>query len=488
MAGQGERAAGSPGPEVFETHISWVTMLGDRVYKVKKPVRTGFLDFSTVEARGQACRREVDLNRRLAPDVYLEVATMHDEKDRVCEHVVVMRRMPEDRRLASLVRQGADVGGGLRALARQIASFHTRAARSAEIDRAGRRDDVASNWEDNFAELTPFVGDVLDPEDARRVEHLARAYLAGRSALFDARIEAGLVRDGHGDLQAQDIFLLEDGPRVLDCIEFDDRLRYGDVLEDVAFLAMDLERLGRPDLARSFLEHYRDLFGHPWTASLEQHYVAYRAHVRSKVACLRHAQGGEGAREEARHLHDLCLRHLSQGRVRLVVVGGLPGTGKSTLATALAGRERWVLLRSDEVRKDLAGMDHLESGQAEFGAGLYAAERKDATYRELLARAGTALTHGESVVLDASWASAAHRRRAARLAEETSSELLQVRCSVPSEVAMARIRARVGDASDATPEVAATLAESFDLWREAVDIDTSTTPEEALARTTELLA
>ncbi|HZC27329.1 MAG TPA: hypothetical protein VE287_09900, partial [Actinopolymorphaceae bacterium] len=135
------------GPEVFETHISWVLMLGERVYKVKKPVRTGFLDFSTVEARDRACRREVELNRRLAPDVYTGVATMHDEKGRVCEHVVVMRRMPDDRRLSALVQQGADVGDGLRALARRMASFHTHAAMSPEIDRAGRRGVVASHWE-----------------------------------------------------------------------------------------------------------------------------------------------------------------------------------------------------------------------------------------------------------------------------------------------------------------------------------------------------
>jgi hypothetical protein len=474
-------------PEVFETHISWVLMLGDRVYKIKKPVQTGFLDFSTAEARGRACRREVELNRRLAPDVYTGVATLHDEKDRVREHVVLMRRMPEHRRLASLVQQGADVERELRALVHLLAAFHSHAAGSAQISRAGRRDAVAGNWEDNFAQVAPWVGGVLDPEIEGRVEELARSYLAGRKPLFDARIEAGLVRDGHGDLLAQDIFLLEDGPRVLDCIEFDDRLRHGDVLEDIAFLAMDLERLGRPDLARAFLDRYRELSAHPWPASLEHHYVAYRAHVRSKVACLRHGQGGEGAAEEGRHLLDLCRRHLERGRVHLVVVGGLPGTGKSTLAAALAEREGWVLLRSDEVRKDLAGMGHQESGRAEFGAGLYAAERKDATYRALLDRAQTALGRGESVILDASWASAAHRRRAARLAAETSSELLQVRCVAPPKVAMSRIRDRVGDASDVTPDVAATLERSFDLWPEAAEIDTTTTPGDALAGATRLL-
>jgi aminoglycoside phosphotransferase family enzyme len=363
------RTMAEQGPEVFETHISWVVMLGDRVYKVKKPVRTGFLDFSTVEARGRACRREVELNRRLAPDVYTGVATMHDEKDRVCEHVVVMRRMPDGRRLSSLVQQGADVEAGLRALAHQIASFHTHAARSPEIDRAGRRDVVASHWEDNFAELAPFAGDVLPADDMRRVEQLTRSYLGGRSPLFDARIEAGLVRDGHGDLQAEDIFCLEDGPRILDCIEFDERLRYGDVLADVAFLAMDLERLGAAAAAGRFLGYYREFAGENYPASLAHHYVAYRAQVRAKVACLRHDQGDPAAAVRAAEVLDLSLRHLEQGRVALVLVGGLPGTGKSALATAVADARGWSVLRSDEVRKDLAGIPHHRPARAAYKKG-----------------------------------------------------------------------------------------------------------------------
>src|SRR5207248_5092618 len=168
------------------------------------------------------------------------------------------------------------------------------------------------------------------------------------------RIALGAVRDGHGDLQAEDIFCLDDGPRILDCIEFDDRLRHVDVLADVAFLAMDLERLGAPEAAATFLARYREFARESYPPSLAHHYIAARAHVRCKVACLRHRQGDDGGADAARGLLDLTARHLEAARVRLVLVGGLPGTGKSTVAAALADATGWVVLRSDEVRKDVA--------------------------------------------------------------------------------------------------------------------------------------
>src|SRR5215470_5751941 len=248
---------------VAETHVSVLVFVGDRAYKLKKPVAMGFLDFSTREAREAACRREVELNRRLAPDVYLGVADVRGPDGRPCDHLVVMRRMPAERRLAALVRAGADVEDSVRRVARLVAAFHERAATSPEIAAAGSVASVRRNWEDNFEQMAPFVGAVLDAAVAARVRVLAERYLDGRGALFHQRTASGMVRDGHGDLLAEDVFLLDDGPRVLDCIEFDDRLRWGDVLADVAFLAMDLERLGSPGLAARFLDRYREFSGHP---------------------------------------------------------------------------------------------------------------------------------------------------------------------------------------------------------------------------------
>ena len=465
--------------------------VGDRVYKLKKPVSLGFLDFSRRKAREQACHREVELNRRLAPDVYLGVADVLGPDGTVCDHLVVMRRMPPERRLAALVRAGVPLDDLLSAVARRIAVFHARTTTSDEIAAAGRRDAVQAVWEASFSQLAPFTGSVLDSGQCQLVEGLARRYLHGRERLFDHRIDLGAVRDGHGDLQAEDIFCLDDGPRILDCIEFDDHLRHGDRLADVAFLAMDLERLGAPAAASWFLDRYREFTGETYPASLAHHYIASRAHVRCKVACLRHDQGDGAAAADARSLLDLTLRHLDAGRVRAVLVGGLPGTGKSTVAAELAGATGYSVLRSDEIRKDIAGLGHSTPAPAAPGEGLYRPDVTDATYDALLDRARTALELGESVILDASWSSERHRRTVRLVAEAAASDLVELCCVAPADVAEERIKGRLAigrDPSDATPAVAAVMAQRFDTWPEAVAVDTTRSLDLVIAEATAALA
>jgi aminoglycoside phosphotransferase family enzyme len=342
--------------ELRETHISLVMMLGDRAYKLKKPVRLDFVDLTTREARERICHREVELNQRIAPDVYLGVADVVGPDGNVCDHLVVMRRMPDDRRLSTLVRSGAAVNDHLRQVARVVASFHSTAETSAEIASSSRAAAIRAKWEATFRTVQPHVGAILVPDVEERIRGLARRFLDGRAALFDQRIAEGKVLDGHGDLLADDIFCLDDGPRILDCVEFDDQIRYGDVLADTCFLAMDLERLGAPNLGERFLSWYRELSAETYPFTLAHHYVAFRAHIRAMVACLRATQGDDAAAADAAGLLDIARNHLEQGQVVLVLVGGLPGTGKSTLAAGLADRFGWSVLRSDEVRKDLAGV------------------------------------------------------------------------------------------------------------------------------------
>jgi hypothetical protein len=458
-------------------------LLGDRAYKLKKPVKLDFLDFSTRAARAAACRREVELNRRLAPDVYLGVADVLGADGTPCDHLVVMRRMPEERRLSSLVQRGADASDAVRALARLIASFHAAAASSPEISASGTLAANRARWESSFATMAPFSGNVLDAEVVGRVEDRVRCYLAGREALFAERVTGQKIRDGHGDLLADDIYCLDDGPRVLDCIEFDDRLRYGDVLADVAFLAMDLERLGAPDLAADFLASYREFADERHPATLVEHYVAYRAHVRCKIACLRVAQGDASSARDAAQLLRMADDHLERTRVVLALVGGLPGTGKSTLAAAIADRLGWTVLRSDEVRKDLAGLGHTDRADAGYEQGIYSPAGTQRTYQELLRRARVLLERGESVVLDASWTSEAARAEAASTARETTSELHELRCVVPDDLAARRLAARAAvgrDPSDATPEVARRMRSAFPGWPSATAIDTAASPGEAV--------
>ena len=205
------------------------------------------------------------------------------------------------------------------------------------ISEQGSRDALWRRWEDNIEQIRPLRGEMLGVSDVGEVQRLAGRFLAGRAPLFDARVRGGRVLDGHGDLLAEDIFCLPDGPRILDCLEFDDRLRWVDGLDDAAFLAMDLERLGAGELADRSTGWYLEYSGDCAPVSLRHHYTAYRAFVRAKVSCLRCSQGDPAAGGEARQLAALALRHLHAGAVTLVLIGGLPGTGKSALAGVLAG-------------------------------------------------------------------------------------------------------------------------------------------------------
>ena len=469
---------------LVETHTAVVVMAGDRAYKAKKPVRFPFVDLTTPALRRRACEREVELNRRIAPDVYLGVATLHLPGE-PGEPVVVMRRLPETCRLSTLVMaRRSDVPDETVKVARLVAAFHAAAPTSHAVAASAAPDAVARAAARNIQELDAARGHALDAADLDTARTLTERYLAGRGPLFRERAET-CARDGHGDLLADDVFCLPDGPRVLDCLEFDDTLRYGDVLADVAFLAMDLERLGGADFARTFLDAYAGFSGTTWPASLEHFYVAQRALVRCKVALLR------GDHDEAHVLLRLALRHLRNGRVRLVLVGGLPGTGKSTVARGLADRFGLTLLRSDAVRKQLHGIAPGTWHPEAFGKGLYDARHTAATYAELLRDARLALTHGESVVLDATWLDPAMRARAAEVAAAAHADLVQLRCTAPDDVARRRVLERAlahADISDATPEVAERMAATAPPWPDAYVVDTTTPPAETLARAAERLA
>ncbi|HET7762311.1 MAG TPA: AAA family ATPase [Phycicoccus sp.] len=479
---------GEPYVAVRETHTSVVLLLGDRAYKVKKPVALPFLDLSTREARVADCLHEVELNRRIAPDVYLgvdELRPLEGDTGDAGEPVVVMRRMPDSRRLGAMVQDPGQADRARRCAldaARQVAAFHAALPGIEGYDLVGT---MTQLWDEGRAQTRVFEDGLLPAAALDEAHALAREYLGGREGMLRVRERAGLVRDGHGDLLTEDIFCLDDGARVLDCLEFDARLRVGDVLMDIAFLAMDLALHGAPDLARLVVDRYRELTAEAHPASLEHHYVAYRAWVRAKVECLRAGGGDPGAADRARHALDLCVRELRSGRVRLVLVGGLPGTGKSTLAQRIVEVDdrEWVLLSSDEVRKELAGVPATTSRAAGFGEGDYDRSHTDVVYAELLRRAGAALSGGLCVVLDASWTEGHRRRDAAAVAHEHGGVLSQVRCVAPEEVCLERLTARAAGphVSDATPEVRRRLATMTDPWPDALEVDTGGSVDAAAA-------
>ena len=463
----------SPRVAVIETHVSTLFFVDDRVYKLRKKLQFGFLDFRRRETRYKDCHREVMLNRRLAPDVYMGVADLRLNGELI-DHMVVMRRLPEERRLAYLARQGDDLGEWVRKVAETMDTFHRNAQRSPEMSEAATGPALQEGWDTNFSETAPFVGKILAPEVDEEIRGLVHHWIQGRQPLFDARIAADRICDGHGDLQAEDIFCLDEGVRILDCIEFSDQLRYGDVCTDMAFLAMDLERLGRIDAAKQLLGHYQFLANDRFPASLVHHYIASRAYVRAKVACLRVTQGNEASRNEARQLHSLALAHLRQGQVKLVLIGGLPGSGKSTVAAEVARTLGWSTVRSDDVRHTMA-LTVAETRQG-YSLGRYTPAATAAVYNELLRQAQQLLMRGESVILDASWVDVKWRFAAQEVASQTESNLVQLCCYAEADVADTRIVRRTlrnRDVSEATPDVRQAMQEVMDPWPSAIVIDTT---------------
>lgn len=461
-----------------------------------------FLDFAETEDRLAEIDRELMLNRRIAPDVYLGVADV-TENEILVDRLLVMRRLPDDRRLATLLTEAAVVADGdderpgrtggvdacLRAVARTIATFHV-GLPPVDEPRPASVEAVARNWQDNFEAVQAFADDVIDRSDLERARALVKEYLVGRADLFAQRIHEGFVRDGHGDLIADDIFCLDDGPRIIDCLAFDDSLRIGDVLLDIAFLVMDVERLAGSDKAQLLLDAYREFAGEAMPDSLLHHYIAYRAGVRAKVACLRHAQGDPGSADSARTHHRLMLDHLERARVRLIMVGGGPGTGKSTLARQLGDRLGLPVLVTDEIRKDITRTPRTEHRPTPPGQGIYDRATTDAAYGEMLREAELLLEQGSGAVLDASWSHARHRDDARRLADSGAAELVEFECVVDPATAKERIRRRNqtrADVSDATEEIVDHLAGTSDPWSTSTPMPTDAGPDEVLRRAVEAI-
>lgn len=480
MTVSGASDPATPGPPgLVETHSALIILWGDHAHKVRKPLDLGFLDNTTVEARAEQSRREVELNSRLAPDVYTGVLEVRGPDGEVIDHVVRMRRLPAHRSLAALVRsrqEGStgdgdpDIVAGIREVARQIDHLHTASPRSEEIDAAGSPAAVARLWAESLDHLRGLDVGRDAPEIVDDIAALASGYLRGRAPLLRSRVAAGRVVDGHGDLLAADVYLTDDGPRVIDCLEFDDRLRFGDAMLDIAFLAMDLDAAGARDLAVVLLEAYRDFSGDDAPPSLVHHYIAYRALVRSKVTAIRAEQADDGAAGgEARRalvLADRAVDSLLRCRVRLVLVGGVSGSGKSTLAAPLAEALSADLLRSDVVRGEIAGA----------AADRYSDAAIDAVYAEMLARAAGLLAQGRTVVLDATWLEPRRRAEAETVAVDAHAELVEIACTAPRDELVRRITARAAvgaDPSEATVEVLDSQLVATPPWPDAIEVDTA---------------
>ena len=440
-----------------ETHISRVLLTGDFVYKVKKPVNLGFLDFSSLEKRRHFCRLEVELNRRLTRGIYLGVVNITAENQRhyldgpgqTVEYAVKMKQLPAEASMARLLPAAKIDARAIEQLARVLSGFYSTARTGPEINAAGSWDTVKTNCEENFTQTEEFTGHLIDLRRYQIIRSVTRSFLQRRKSLFERRLKENKIREGHGDLRTDHIYFTADGIQIIDCIEFNERFRCDDIASDLAFLAMDLDFQGHPEVAGALLEAYALHSGDRDVFILLDFYKCYRAFVRAKVGCLRIKQGklpqGERAnlRRQTRRYLELAYQYaLRFTRPTIWVICGLIASGKSTIADALADAMQITVLRSDAVRKKLFENHDSAPGEAEFGAGIYSADATALTYGKLLLLAQEEIEHGNSVILDATFSQADFRREVLRLAEDMDTNILFVECRCRESLIRDRLRRR----------------------------------------------
>ena len=460
-----------------ETHVSHVFLAGPFAYKLKKPVKFPFLNASTLALRKMFCRLELSLNRRLAPSVYLGLVPLVETraglrlggKGRMIEWLVKMRRLPEARMLDRLVARRAVSRRDMERIADRLVAFFKRAARSKTIDRFGLPAQVRQLVLGNLSECQPFAGRLLPETDRRFIEAAYKQYLALYEPVLTRRVRERRIIDGHGDLRCENI-CLTDSVNIFDCVEFQPAFRCGDMANDLSFLVMDLELRGRDDLAKALVERYRRSIHDPTCDLVLPFYKCHRSLVRGKVrglAWLQHPHRVEGrrVRQLSRRHFKLARRYAEQfSAPRLIVVGGLIGTGKSTLARSLAAAFGATWLRTDEIRlREFApayragcgaGRPERRRGRG-FARGLYAPHISELVSQRLIQRAEVLARRGRSVVCDGTFSRAIGREALRDIAQRSGASFHFFECVVPRAVALRRVSKRYAartDLSEARPE------------------------------------
>ncbi|AEA33554.1 AAA family ATPase [Hippea maritima] len=395
------------GFEMVETHISWVLLGNELVYKIKKPVDFGFLDYTTIEKRLKFCQKEIELNKRLAEEIYLGVSMITDKNGdisidgdgEVIDYAVKMKRMPQGRMMDVLLDENRINSKHIDVLARKIADFHKNASTNDYIASFGSLKTNKLNTDENFEQTKGGIGTFITQFQYDSVKDYTDRFYAQNGDVFQKRIEEGKVRDCHGDMYSKNICIVdEDHIYIYDCIEFNERFRYSDVASDVAFMLMDLENKNRWDLSGLFLKSYLGYSSDNGMMEVLDFYKLYRAYVRGKIAFF------QDNPDEANRYFDLAFGYLPEEyKPKVFIFSGLSGSGKTTLALELSKRYGFMVLSSDIIRKRLAGMDVNDKDLADFGSGIYSVKMTERVYAKMIDDAYQLARLGKGVILDATF-------------------------------------------------------------------------------------
>lgn len=434
---------------VIETHISAVLLAGEFAYKLKKPVNFGFVNFSTLEKRRQYCREELRLNRRFAPELYLDVVAIHGSLRTprfgnggpVLEHAVKMQRFNQDALLARCIEDEDRITAPMvDAFAGDVAAVHAGAAAAGPDDGLGTPEVIVSSVQACWEPIRAAGLVDGEPEAARLAPYMEERG-AALDAWFAKRLHAGRVRECHGDLHLGNLLVMDGSIRAFDCIEFNPKLRWIDVANDIAFTTMDLRYHGTDRLARRFRNAYLDAAGDYSILRVLHYYEVYRALVRAMVAALRESEDTGTALEDARRHLSLAARLMTTTtRPALVVTCGLSGSGKTRASVELVSCSEAVRIRSDVERRR----------RPEPGAERYSEASVERVYQRLLAQAAEIMEAGYPVIVDATFIKRARRDQFRRLAEHRGVPFRILYCTASDAVLRRRIRNRIARGADAS--------------------------------------
>ena len=459
----------------IETHISWIILVGDLAYKIKKPVDLGFVDFTTLEKRKFYREEEVRLNRRLAPELYIGVIEISGTVEfpslggtgDVFEYAVKMQRFAADRELNHMVNTALPNSGAFRQFAADLALFHAQAEIAGPESAYATPESLTASELDNFAVLKNYIGDQELLQRLQEIESWTKSSLAALSPRFARRKSEGKIRECHGDLHLGNLVYLDNRIVAFDCLEFNPDLRWIDVASEIAFLIMDLYLNGQTALARVVLDQYLEASGDYEIVALIDHYLVYRAMVRAKVYCIQLSVNREKKGHQANLVRyiELAEKFSADSRSpRLMITCGFSGSGKSWVSALLIELSETIRIRSDVVRKRQHDLDVTEDSRSGVGAGIYSPSATKAVYEELSNVAELVLDAGYSVIVDATFLDKTKRDIFAEIARRKSVPFHILFIDAPYDVLESRIASRQQEAKDPSEADVAVLKDQLETF------------------------
>lgn len=464
--------------KLIQTHISYVILTGSYVLKIKKPVNLGFLDFTTLDKRRVYCEQELILNRRLSPEIYVDIVEIKKDGDQfhiggrgeLVEVAVRMRELPQEKALSQLLERNGVTEDMMDDLAKIMANFHQSAETSPRIADFGTAENIFVSIDENFRQTERYVGITLSQRKYQALKRYSYRFLERRD-LFEKRIEEGKIRDCHGDFHCQNVYFL-DKIYILDCIEFNERFRYIDVASDVAFLTMDLDLRGYRGFSNRILNTYLQFTGDYGLLAMLDFYKIYRAYVRGKVGSFELdikgllPQERMAIKKKAEKYFDLAYQYLKKKETPfLIATTGIIGSGKSYISKELASRIDAVVLRSDAVRKKLLQLSPAKHMYEPFGEGIYSENTTVAVYDRLIREAENILGTGKVVIIDASFSKKWQRNKVVDLAEGRGYPYFFIYCYCHDNIIKERLRIRSErehDISNGRPELFETYKVAYE--------------------------